>query len=316
MGAWLDQPERLAQLCAGVDPELGTDVLLNRLNEQASEPDYAWVLTRGNWHRLGGVVDAGHGRVADNLAVWAEQESGGDIEALIARHTDHRYFVTRLAGKTHFFTLPCGDDPEDFIQLEVEEMREVIERPLVDPDWYPDSIEEFLDPLDYRLLEPEPVARPYYQFRRITPIASLLREAPRENEAMSNLRRFFKDWSRSSSASDGEPFCRHWVLALREYMDSDGECRLTAKPCSTFSGRLPKLPSGGSLSGSELANAIHGYDRQLGFPFAWFFIMLSRRSANYALADAVLRDQIGAYDYLPSRDLKVLRQWEERPYAV
>ena len=31
---------------------------------------------------------------------------------------------------------------------------------------------------------------------------------------------------------------------------------------------------------------------------------------------AVLRDQMGAFDYLPARDLKVLRQWEVRPYGV
>jgi hypothetical protein len=76
------------------------------------------------------------------------------------------------------------------------------------------------------------------------------------------------------------------------------------------------LPSGEILRGAELANAIHGYDRQLGYLFAWFFIMLSRKAANYSLAEAVLGDQVGAYDYLPARDLKVLRQWEERPYAV
>jgi len=44
--------------------------------------------------------------------------------------------------------------------------------------------------------------------------------------------------------------------------------------------------------------------------------MLSSHSENYTLAEAVLRDQMGAYDYLPAKDLKVLRQWEERPYGV
>jgi hypothetical protein len=34
------------------------------------------------------------------------------------------------------------------------------------------------------------------------------------------------------------------------------------------------------------------------------------------LADAVLADLMGAYDYLPARDLKVLPQWEQSPYAV
>ena len=68
--------------------------------------------------------------------------------------------------------------------------------------------------------------------------------------------------------------------------------------------------------GSELANRIHGYDRSVGYPFAWYFNMLGNKAENYTVADAVLKDLMGAYDYLPARDLKVLRQWEERPYGI
>ena len=73
---------------------------------------------------------------------------------------------------------------------------------------------------------------------------------------------------------------------------------------------------GKRIRGAKLANAIHGYDRRLGYPFAWYFMMLGQKAENYALADAVLADQMGAYDYLPARDLKVLRQWEQSPYGV
>ena len=54
----------------------------------------------------------------------------------------------------------------------------------------------------------------------------------------------------------------------------------------------------------------------LGYPFAWYFMMLASKSSNFALADAVLRDQMGAFDYLPTRDLEVLKHWGERPYGV
>lgn len=194
-------------------------------------------------------------------------------------------------------------------------MQEVLERPLVERDWYPDSLEEFLEPLDYPKLEPEPVGRPYYQFRRITPISKLLHESPRVKQSLYNLRRFFQDWDHSS-AGEGEPFCLDWVLALREYIDTDGECRRNARPVCAYPEQLPDLPPGEALQGVKLANAVHEYDRHLGCRFAWYFIMVSSKAANYSLAEAVLRDQIGAYGYLPARDLKVLRQWEERPYGV
>ena len=310
----VSKAELLAQLCNRVDASLGLDGLQDQLQCLLPDLRFDWVMTRGKWHRLGGVVDADYRPVDDNIVQWTERESAGEVDELIARYAGKGYFATRLAGKTHFFTLPCGPKAEDFIQLEIEELQQVLDRPLITRDWFPESLEEFLDPLDYPRLEPEPIGKPYYQFRRLTPIAGLMNESPR-NQALANLQRFFRDWDQSS-ACEGEHCSHHWILAQREFMDSDGECRRVARPVSTFAGELSELPPGESLHGSRLANAIHGYDRQLGYPFAWYFIMLSSRASNYNLAEAVLRDQMGAYDYLPARDLKVLRGWEERPYGV
>jgi hypothetical protein len=315
MGVQLPKPEDLATICANLSVDDGIDALTARINELIPGLNFDCVVTRGNWHRLGGVVDADYRPVSSNIVHWAEQTSGGDVDELIVNYLDAGYFATRLAGKTHYLTASCGDAPDAFIQLEIEELQEVLDRPLIERDWFPDSLEEFLDPLDYPRLPPEPIARPYWQFRRITPVSKLLGEAQKENQALYNLRRFFSDWS-ASSAQDGEAFCRHWVLALREYLDSDGEYRLSAKPFSTYQGTLSPLPAGDRLHGVGLANAIHGYDRQVGYPFAWYFHMLGSKAENYSLAEAVLRDQMGAYDYLPARDLKVLREWEKRPYGV
>lgn len=308
-------PEVLARLCVELSVTDGIDTLAQRINALMPGMTFEKVMTRGSWHRLGGVVDATYRPVSGNILQWAERESESGMEALLARYGEVGYIATRLSGKTHYFTAPWDDAPEAFVQLEIEELQEVIERPLVEGAWYPETLEEFLNPLDYTRLEPEPVGSAYWQFRRITPIDRLLSEAPRENQALASLRRFFRDWA-GSSAWDGGPFCHHWVLALREYIDSDGECRLSAKPISTFAGRVSRLPEGERLQGVQLANAIHGYDRQVGYPFAWFFNMVCSHAENYALAQAVLRDQMGAYDYLPAKDLKVLRQWEARPYGV
>ena len=315
MDSLIEQSGQLAKICTEADATQGVEALNGSIARAFPEWKFSCVLSRGGWHRLGGVVGDNYQRVSDNIVHWAESESGGDVDELVARYLDTGFFATHLAGKTHYFTAPTGERSSDFMQLEIEELREVLDRRLVERDWFPDSIEEFLDPLDYPRLEPEPVAEPYYLFRRITPISSFLDSSDDLSQGQYNLRRFFQDWE-NSSAYEGAHLCRHWVLALQEYMDSDSEYRLNAKPVSTYSGELPDLPWGSLLRGVDLANALHDYDRRLGFPFAWFFMMLSRKSANYALAQAVLRDQMGAYDYLASRDLKVLRSWEERPYSV
>ena len=307
--------ENLAALCRDTDVVQGLDALLQGLRRIYPDLEFEHVATRGGWHRLGGVVDADYRRVSSNIAQWVHEVSNGDVDELLAACLDQGYFATRLSGRTHYFNAPTGDAAEDFVQLEIEELQEVLDRPLMDPDWFPDSIEEFLDPIDYPRLEPEPIGSAFYLYRRITPIDQLLHQPARETRLLSNIRHFMDDW-RQSSAGQQERFCDHWILALREYIDSDGQTNINAKPVSVFNGQSPALPDAASLSGSGLAHAVHDYDRHLGYPFSWFFMMLSSQSGNFQLADAVLRDLAGAYDYLAARDLKVLRAWEEQPYSV
>lgn len=310
----LSNPEPLIALCSEISPKAGQQALETALKQRFPELDFRWMLTRGHWHRLGGVVDSEHRRITDNISHWAEQESDGDVDELIAKYIDAGYLATQLAGRTLYLTAPIGDNAEDFLQLEIEELQEVVERPLIDQDWFPDSLEEFLDPLDFPHLDPAPVGEPYYQFRRLTPVAELLEEQ-RNNRNLRDVHRFFQDWH-NSSARKAEHFCRHWVLELRDYMDRDGECRLTAKPVSTYSKELPEIPAIETLHGAQLANAIQNYNFHLGYSFAWYFILLTRKAANHTLAEAILRDQSGEYDYLPARDLRVLQAWVREPYGV
>ena len=310
----LASPDVLTLVCANSSVVEGIDSLVTKINNLMPGLDFEWVLTRGGWHRLGGVVDAEYLPVSSNIAQWVEEVSDGDIDELLATYMESGYFATHIAGKTHFITAVNGDDPDDFIQIEIEELQEVLDRPLVQQDWFPDSIEEFLDPLDYPRLEPEAINPPYYRFRRITSIKSLIKAAGSSRQ-IQNLRRFLLDWQ-NSSAMETASFCRHWVLALREYKDREGYLQLTAKPVPTIEGKVPELPPVDSVRGLDLANAINSYDRELGYPFAWYFMLLGKKSSNHVLADAVLADQMGAYEYLPSKDLQVLRDWEKRPYGV
>ena len=311
----LANADNLSKFCHETEVTEDHKKLQQLLKSFFPELEFSPVLSRGNWYRLGGIVDKEYQRVSNNIALWAENECSGDVEQIITEHVDSGYFATRVSGKTHFFTASCGDNIEDFIQLEIEELNEVIDRPLVDKDWFPDSLEEFIDPLDYPRLEPEAVGKSQYKFRRISSIADLLNGEEFYFKIPQNLKRFFNDWQQSS-AMENKPFCHYWILALREYKGRDGDIRLTVKPVSTYADKLPDLPPSEHLHGSELSKAIHNYDRQLGYPFAWYFIMLSSKASNYSLAEAVLCDQMGAYDYLPAKDFNVLRKWEESPYGV
>jgi hypothetical protein len=233
------------------------------------------------------------------------------MEDLLFKLSTVQYFATRLNGQTHYLVAHTGPAAADSIQIEVEEVQEVLERCITDSDWFPDSIEEFVDPLDYPRLEPEPVGPPRLLFRRLVQIGDLLAS----QDVSRQVRRFLEDWDRSS-AGEAACFSDHWVLSLREYRDRDGEGRLTAKPVPTFAGIIPAVPSDLAVRGAELANLIHGLDRQIGYPFAWFFHMLTDKHISHHLPEAVHADLMGAYAYLAARDLKVLRDWYEQPYGV
>ena len=315
MNKYIENNQQLVELCNNTDTSLGIDAIVQGLEKIFPDLAFEHVLSRGGWYRLGGVVDSAYNRVADNIASWAEQESEGDPEQLLMSYMDAGYFATKLSGKTHYLTVSTGSKPEQFIQLEIEEIQEVLDRPLVERDWYPDSLQEFLDPLDYTRLEPEPVAVSRYIFRRITNMDQLVHQTAIESRHLINIRRFLADWQHSS-ASNTAVFCQHWVLALREYADRDGYRQVSAKPVPTRTKGPEELLHIEGKTGADLANAIQRYDNAIGYQFSWFFMMLSSQSDNFVIADAVLRDQSHEYDYIPEKDLEVLTGWGSDPYSV
>lgn len=310
-GGLLPLEVRVAEACnRELVPETPDDILAV-LKAETPELELCYAMVRSGWHRLGGVVDADYRPLARHIGEWAQAQSGGDLALLLDKCADIRGFVTRLEGRTHYLTAVTGERARDFVQIEIEQVQEVIERPLWDPDWLPDDLEDFIDPTGFPRLEPEPVAPPRLLFRRLVSVAELLSSG----DASRNLVRFLSDWDRSS-AGEAVRFCDHWVLSIREYWDTRGDGHLSAKPVALPRGEAPELPDEVVARGAKLANLIHGFDRHIGYHFAWYFHMLTRRRVSHQLAEAVHADLMGAFDYLPARDIAVLRDWYDAPYSV
>lgn len=302
---------RIAEACNQAPAPVSPEAILARLQTQVPELELRYAMARTGWHRLGGVVDADYRRVAWHIAEWAEQQCDGDLGVLIDKCAEIRGFATRLEGCTHYLTAVTGEKAGDFVQIEIEQVQEVIERPLWDLDWMPDDLEDFIDPLDFPRLEPEPVGPPRLLFRRLVRVPDFIGS----EDASRNLKRFLRDWDRSS-AGESARFCDYWCLSIREYRDSQGEGHMSAKPIPQPLDQVPELPAEVVRRGATLANLIHGFDRHCGYHFAWYFHMLTQRRVSYQLAEAVHADLMGAFDYLPARDIAVLREWYDAPYSV
>ena len=310
----------IANLCASTPVTIDHSTLLQKIARLYPQLTFQHVLTRGGWHRTGGVVDSQGGRIAHHLADWVEAVADGDIEDLIEQFADADYRISTLRGETHYFVAETGNRARDYVQLEVETLQEVIDRPLFDPEHLPDDLADLIEPLDIKKLPPEPIGSAVYDFRRMTSVDDYLgdmqaHDSELDSRASEKLQRFMSDWDRSSAREAGS-FCQHWVLSLQEYTDAWGESIKRAKPVTTFDGDLSRVDLNTRHRGAELARLIHGFDHAVGYPMAWYFFMLSQPEVPYQLADAIHRDLMGAYDYLPARDLKIVQDWSNKPYGV
>lgn len=121
------------------------------------------------------------------------------------------------------------------------------------------------------------------------------------------------DWDRSSAGRSGH-FCEHWVLGIQETADSDGEVQLGLRAVPAHAPE--RLASTPGLSGAELANRIHAYDHEAGYPMAWFFHLVASRGVSHEIGMQLATDHQQGFSYLPERDMELLRGWLDAPYRA
>ncbi len=305
-------PQRVAEAVAATPPGPRHRALLEVIARAMPGLAFEVGATRDGWYRTGGIVTADGGRVTGHLRDWAETQ--GDLATLLADHVDDGYLATRLCGSTHYLVAPSGDGPLDFVQVEVDEIQERVHHALIDPGRLPDDLEDLIDPMDAAPVEPRPIGAPRYELRRVTDFSPCLEDGASRFCGDAYFRRFVTDWI-ASTASAVTRLHEHWVFTLVPYTDRFGEARFHVKPRPRPE-EVGDLAGEGQPRGGELARLIHGYDRAAGYPMAWYFHLVAGQGVSHRLAEAVIEDQMGAYDYLPAKDLAVLRGWGQEPYAL
>lgn len=275
-------------------------------------------LTRSGWYRPGGVILPDGTRLADDLEMWAEAELAscdGDMGALVERHADSGLMATRQAGRTHYFVSPVGPGPDEFLQLEVEEVQEVLDRRLINPAELPEDLPELMEPLRPDGLPPQAVGGPRYQFRRLTDVRQVLARQPAPVGGQSPLGRFMGEWSAGAAGARGH-FCDHWIVALREHLDRYRNTTLSASPVSRHARQLKPFPWQPAARGTGMAEQLHAFDRAAGYPAAWYFHLVAGGITPHAVAYGIAEDLAADFHYLPEADEKILMGWLAAPYSV
>lgn len=308
----------LADEIESIPPRPHHSELLEIANRIRPGCTFRYALNRGGWYRPGAVIAADGTRIAASLETWAKDElkvCGGDMQELVERHTDSGLLVTRHSGCTHYFVAPYGPAPADFLQLEVEELQEVLDRELIDVDTPPEDMQELLEPLKPSVLDPQAVGAPRYQFRRMIDMRQTMAKVMLAAGRDAGLPRLLTEWSHSSAAARGH-FSDHWIVALREHQDRYRNPVVSTALVSRKARTLKPFQWNSELAGVEMLAQLQAFDRAAGYSSAWYFHLIAGTITPPKIAYAVARDLEAGFSYLPDTEVALIKSWVAVPYSV
>lgn len=275
-----------------------------------------FALTRGGWYRSGGVLRADGERVADSLEDWVAgelAECDDDLGEFLERHGESGLVATRHTGRTHYFVAPYGSGPAEYLQLEVEELQEVLDRRLWDAAAPPIDAQELLDPIKPAPVPAQPVGATRYRFRRLTDLKTVLARLRAPLGGVPGLTRFMREWEASRV---GGHFSEHWIVALREHHDRYNNVVLGAAPVSRHARELKPFHWDRELRGLEAATQLRAFDRAAGYHGAWYFHLVAGGLTPRDIALAATRDIESGFGYLGDAETALLGGWLREPYTA
>lgn len=292
--------------------------LIETANRVRPGCSFRHALERGGWYRPGGVIRTDGKRFADSIEAWARENLAacdGDMGELIERYEGSELQVTRHSGRTHYFVAPYGPGAADFLQLEVEELQEVMDRALFDADHPPEDLQELLEPMEPLLLDAQPVGAPHYRFRRLIDMRQTLARVAPGGTRDPALSRLLDEWKHSSAAARGH-FSDHWIVSLREHLDRYRNPVVSAALVSRKARTLKPFQWNDTLSGPAMSAQLQAFDRAAGYPAAWYFHLVAGSLTPPKVAYAVAKDLDAGFSYLPETEAALVRGWVAAPYAV
>lgn len=299
--------------CRELVPTRDHAELLRTISKALKAPARLALIDEG-WHCGGALIDGEGQRIADDFESWALEQCGGDLTSLYAHFAGADYHVTGIRGRTFYITAPTGLEPLDFLQVEVDEVREVVERRLFEDDIVPDLVADLMEPSEYA----RPLSPPRYRLRKVMSFADKAEQLVGEHKGDPRFRRFLDEWM-VSSAGRSSRFCDHWVLSIMPYQAADGEHLLEARPIPTAKVVLPDLARlrTGAVE-YHPTRSVMALDVQAGYPMAWYFLQVTEHYAPYRCIQDVREDFIEpppGVARLAPHDMSILDNWVEVPYT-
>lgn len=309
--------QKIDEICKMLVPDQDDYTLLQKLQTELPEHTVRLAKSDDEWYRVGGIVNRNGDRIAQDLIEWVERtfiECGHDFQVLIDHALDQQLIATRQTGKTLYFVVETGHQAEDFLLLEIDKSHEVSDRLLINEAALPEDQEDIIDPLIPSKVESFNFGHSYYQYRRKTDVRLFLKSLNEHYKEEHSVKRFLDDWNRSSARET--VFSREWIVRPYQHIGRYGEQIINAEIINVHQQQLPHLDDMTPKHGESLQRLLGRFDRQAGYPFAWFFFMLKGRLVSPHNGENVYKDLNGDFSYLPKRDEAILRDWVASPYNI
>ncbi len=310
--------QQIAKLCKQILPSADDELLLAKLQELIPSHKVRLARVGDEWYRLGGIVDMQGNRIAQDLVEWTERtfiNCGKNLQTLIEHAQEEKLIATRQTGNTLHFVVQTGTKAEDFIQIDIDKTHEISDRLLVSEHNPPEDLEEFIDPLNPDCLEAFSIGAARYSYKRKTDVAVFMDEINKYHIEEHPVQRFMDDWNRSS-AQQKAVLSDDWIVRPFRNTGRFGEQIINVEIVNTQPKNVLQMKDVSGKKGTSLAKLLTRFDRQAGYPFAWFFYMLKGKLVLPQTGVAVYKDVNGDFSYLPERDVAVLKDWVNTPYSV
>lgn len=129
--------------------------------------------------------------------------------------------------------------------------------------------------------------------------------------------RLFQDWAESSAGREGHLFCDHWYLTAGTWKEK-GEQQYSLIPqWSDADGGLdlPEIKPDWKASPYGVMESLAQFDKQVGYPFAWFFYMLHGNRISHSAGGVIANAIKDGLLNFPGHDKDVLLRWRIKQYG-
>ncbi|WP_175914682.1 hypothetical protein [Burkholderia metallica] len=303
------------------------------------------------------IIDADGHEIAADYRAWIDAQLAalGSAREVWLAHKDAGYQLVEIEPVLHYFVHDRGGDQDNFVQLEIWQEQEFVEREVFARDTYwgtpheddlrrgwcsvpvehferrllgapryrlqaATDMQRFADLADatYRARRERDGDRQFIETNRTTGeerVVSVRELSPGYDRQQWRGRRFFDDWAASSAGRAGERACLRWVLKIDDYEDKRSGRQMDFVPASTHTRKVAELKNTGKLDAYSLFGKLNQFDERIGYRFAWYFYGLHGNLIKEGQITRVLDAAEAGLIVLHEHDYQVLRRWGDDRYG-